>query len=141
MSLSSILSGVSSALFETSTYIIPPLILYFPGTGRRTQSYFAAKSRISQLSQFWRPLDYKSPSPQYSLASGGSPDSPLVPLEGHSLRDLASITPGLARSFLFYFIFHYSLPASGSIRPFIRMPPAASICPFCHRMHVGCKFH
>ena len=28
------------------------------------------------------------------------------PLEGHSLRDLASITPGLARSFLFYFVFH-----------------------------------
>ena len=36
------------------------------------------------------------------LGSGVSLDSPL---EGHSLRDLASITPGLARSFLFYFIF------------------------------------
>ena len=36
------------------------------------------------------------------LGSGVSLDSPL---EGHSLRHLASITPGLARNFLFYFIF------------------------------------
>ena len=36
------------------------------------------------------------------LGSGVSRDSPL---EGHSLRDLASTTPGLARSFLFYFYF------------------------------------
>ena len=34
----------------------------------------------------------------------------IVPLEGHSLWALASITPGLARSFLFYFILlHYTL--------------------------------
>ena len=37
------------------------------------------------------------------LGSSVSLDSPL---EGHALRDLASITPGLARSFLFYFIAH-----------------------------------
>ena len=36
------------------------------------------------------------------LGSGVSLDSPH---EGHSLRDLASIMPGLARSFLFYLIF------------------------------------
>ena len=34
------------------------------------------------------------------------------PLEGHSLRDLASITPGLARKFLFYFILFYFFPGS-----------------------------
>ena len=36
------------------------------------------------------------------LRSGGPLDSPLV---GHSLWDLALITPGLARSYLFYLIF------------------------------------
>ena len=34
------------------------------------------------------------------------------PLEGHSLQDLASIMPGLARRYLFYFILDYLMQAS-----------------------------
>ena len=43
--------------------------------------------------------------PTFSPDSGVPLDSPL---EGHSLWDSALITPGLARSYLFYFFFNFS---------------------------------
>ena len=48
----------------------------------------------------WAPPFPLMPKQASLLGSGVSLDSPL---ECHSLRDLASITPGLARSFLFFF--------------------------------------